>query len=60
MLRILIGHDKKNSLVPPTHLDDVFKSIGNTGLNSENRFSMRSKVFCITKTFQNMLKTFLR
>ena len=25
-------------VVPPTHLDDLFKFIGNTGLNSEKRF----------------------
>ena len=38
ILRILISHGKKNNLVLPTHLDDMFKSIGNTGLKSEKRF----------------------
>ena len=32
------SHGKKNNLVSPTHLDDLFKSIGNTGLHSEKRF----------------------
>ena len=31
-------HGKKNNLVPPIHLDDLFKFIGYTGLNSEKRF----------------------
>ena len=38
MLRMIISHGKKNNLVPPPHLDDLFKSIGNTGLNSEKYF----------------------
>ena len=38
MLRIIISHGKKNNLVPPPHLYDLFKSIGNTGVNSEKRF----------------------
>ena len=38
MLRIIISHGKKNNLVPPPHLDDLLKSIGNTGLNSEKYF----------------------
>ena len=37
-LRIFISHGKKNNLVPPTHLDDLFKSISNTGLNCEKDF----------------------
>ena len=38
MLCIIVSHGKKNNLVPPTHLDDLFKSIGNTGINSEERY----------------------
>ena len=38
MLRIIISHGRKNYLVPHPHLDDLFKSIGKTGLNSEKRF----------------------
>ena len=38
MLRIIISHGRKNYLVPPPHIDDLFKSIGKTGLNSEKRF----------------------
>ena len=38
MLRIIVNHDKNNNLVPPIYLDDLFKYIGNTGLNSEKRF----------------------
>ena len=38
MLRILISHGKKNNLVPSTHLDYLFQSIGKTGLNGEKRF----------------------
>ena len=38
MLRIIINHDKKNNLVPPTYLDDLFKSLGSTGLNNEKRY----------------------
>ena len=34
----MIEHDRKNNFVPPLHLDDLFKSIGKTGLNSEKRF----------------------
>ena len=30
MLRILISHGKKNNLVLPTHLDELFKSVDNT------------------------------
>ena len=38
MLCIIIIYGKKNNLVLPPHLDDLFKSIGDTGLNSEKRF----------------------
>ena len=38
MLRIMILHGKKNNLVPSPYLNDLFKSIGNTGLNNEKRF----------------------
>ena len=38
MLRIIINYDKKNNLVPPTHLNDLFKSIVKTELNNEKRF----------------------
>ena len=34
----MVNHDKNNNLVPPTYRDDLFKSIGKTGLNSEKRF----------------------
>ena len=51
MLCILISHGKKNNLVPHTYLDDLFKSTGNTGLNSERRCD---EDFDMMKTFQNM------
>ena len=38
VLCIIISHGKKNNLVPPPHLDDLFKSICNTGINSKKRF----------------------
>ena len=38
MLSVLISHSKKNNLKPPTHLDDLFKSIGKTALNSKKCF----------------------
>ena len=38
MLCIIISHSKKNNLVPPVYLHDLFKSIGNTGLNSNKSF----------------------
>ena len=44
MLLIIISHGKKNNLVPPPHLDDLFKSIGNTGLNSEKRFLVFQRI----------------
>ena len=44
MLLIIISYGKKNNLVPPPHLDDLFKSIGNTGLNSEKRFLAFQKI----------------
>ena len=34
MFEIITSHAKKDNLVPPTHLDDLFKSIGDTALNS--------------------------
>ena len=34
----LISHGKKSNLVPPTHLDDLFKSIGSTVYNNKKRF----------------------
>ena len=38
VLRIIIINGKENNLVLPPHLDDLFKSISNTGSNSETRF----------------------
>ena len=38
MIRIIISHGKKNNLVPPPYLDDLFKSIDNTGLNGGKCF----------------------
>ena len=38
MLPILINHGKRKNLVPPTHLNYLFKSIGNTALNSDKHF----------------------
>ena len=58
MLCILMSHGKKKNLVPSTHLNNQFKSIGKTGLVKSVSFC--SKVFCMMKTFQNMLKTCLR
>ena len=44
MLRIIISHGIKNNLVPPTHLDYLFKSIGKTGLNSEKLFLVFQRI----------------
>ena len=38
MLCILRSHGKKKNLVPSTHLDNQFKSIGKTGLKSKKGF----------------------
>ena len=59
MLRILRNHGQKNNLVPPNHYDDLFKSIGNTGLNSETRFLAFQSILKV-KAFQSMLKICLR
>ena len=59
MLRILRNHGKKNNLVPPTHFNDLFKSIGNTVLNSETRFLAFQSILKV-KAFQSMLKICLR
>ena len=59
MLRILRNHGKKNNLVPPTHFDDLFKSIGNTGLNSETRFLAFQSIL-EDKSFSEYLKNLFK
>ena len=44
MLRIIISHGKKNSLIPPPHVDGLFKSIGSTVLNSKKRFLVFQRI----------------
>ena len=43
-LVMLISHGKKNKLASHTHIDYLFKSIGNTGLNSEKRFLVSQSI----------------
>ena len=59
MLCILIRHTKKNNLEPPTHLDDLFKSIGNTALNSKKRF-LALQIILYDKDFPEYVKNLIR
>ena len=43
---LLISRGKKTNLVPPTHLDDLFKPISSTWFNSEKRFLPSQYIMC--------------
>ena len=59
MLCIIVRHGKKNNLVPPTHLDDLFKSIANTALNSEKRYFEFPSIL-YNENFSEYVKNLLR
>ena len=59
MLRIIISHDKKNKLFPPPHLDDLFKSIGNTGLNNQKLFLAFQRIL-YDEGFSEYVKTLFK
>ena len=59
ILPIIINHRKKNNLVSSTHLDDLFKSIGNTGLNSEKRLLAFQSIL-YDEDFSEYVKNLLR
>ena len=59
MLCIIISHGKKKILVPPTHLGNLFKSIGNTRLNSEKYFLAFQSIL-YDEDFSEYVKNLLR
>ena len=61
MLCIIIRYGKKNNLVPPPHLNDLFKSIDNRGLNSERRFLAFQSILYdedFSEYFKNLFKVY--
>ena len=59
MLSILISHSKKNNLEPPTHLDDLFKSIGKTALSSKKCF-FAFKIILYDEDFSENVKNLFK
>ena len=59
MLRIIIFMAKKTNLVPPFHLDDLFKSISNRGLNSETRF-LAFQIILYDEDFSEYVKSLFK
>ena len=59
MLCILISRGKKKNLVPSTHLDDLFQSIGNTGLNREKHF-LASQSILYDEDFSQYVKNLFK
>ena len=43
---LLISHGKKSNPAPPTHLDDLFKSISSAWFNSEKPFLASQYIMC--------------
>ena len=58
MLSILISHSKKNNLEPPTHLDDLSKSIGKTALSKKCFFAF--KIILYDEDFSENVKNLFK